>query len=396
MHKRFKQKKKEKNIFIKSMAFWTMLCLIIGNIYIPALAEEESADKFPAAENGGSIPDDLENKNQGNEEDQPEDSKDETKIEDTKQNEKEPGLDEEGSNEEDTNKTEPEIEDDSDKKEENSGEDLDEKEQEEPEGEDDENTSDQEIKEDPEAEEQSNSELEIPEIINVVVPGSYILALNPYSLPIWIGEDEVTTEQVISGNYGIINKSSTDQIVTVSLMVEDSNDGELVFVDSAEEALNAEEGVYAVYLAAVPADTEEVLVDGASVDGDTTGEALQNVQMTKAQEHAVTLYAGENQVAFKLGGAVYHFEESEYEKEPESEDSEDELEEERETPEIIYDGLAPDGLGVTAYTFCGAMNPNASWERLSGGIKISVVYTYRTADGSEEIIEGTGAMIYPN
>lgn len=240
---------------------------------------------------------------------------------------------------------------------------------------------------------------EMSEIINVVVPVNYILALNPYSLPIQLGKDEIITEQVISGNYGIVNKSSSDQIVRISLLVEDMNEGELVFVDSAEEARNAEEGVYAVYLVAVPADGQEILVNGVPADENTTGESLQNVRMTGAEDKAVALYAGENQLAFKLSGAEYGLESDESmdnqgtqadKDDAAADDAEDTSEE---VPEMILKGLAPDGRGVTAYTFSGAMNPNAAWENLLGGIKISVVYTYQTADGSEEIIEGTGAMV---
>ena len=372
-----------KNIMIKNTAFLMMLCMIIGSTYIPAFAEEEAGSELSVLESGDSISDNIENKDLENKEDQSEDSKDNTETKDNTQDEKEPDSDD------DTDEKEPETDGDIDEKEPETGEDAD---GEAPEGEspkdDDKKVSDNDIKEKEFKEEKESKKQETPEIINVLVPSAYILALNPYGLSIRIGEEEVTTEQVISGNYGIVNKSSTDQIVTVSLTVEDMNEGELVFVDSAEEARNAEEGVYAVYLAAVPADQEEILVDGSPVDENTTGEALQNVKMTGAQEQAVTLHSGTNQIAFKLSGAVYSLEDDE---EAESDDLTDDLDRE---PEMIFEGLAPDGSGMTAYTFCGAMNPNAAWEKLSGGIRLSVVYTYQTADGSEEVIEGTGAMIY--
>lgn len=224
-------------------------------------------------------------------------------------------------------------------------------------------------KEEPEEAEENNEEKELLEIINVVVPTTYTLALNPYGLPIRIDENTISTEQVISRMYGIVNKSSTDQIVTVSLTVEDRNGGKIIFVDSAEEAENAEENVYAIYLEAVPANEEHILIDGKPVDSEVTGESLRKVEMTGVNEHAVALHDGINRIAFKLFGAVYS--------------DENELME-----------LAPNGTGVSAYTFSGVMNPNAEWEKLSGGIKLSVVYTYQTADGNEEIIEGTGAMIY--
>lgn len=213
------------------------------------------------------------------------------------------------------------------------------------------------------------------EMIDIVVPAAYVLALNPYCLPIKVREDEISEEQIISGTYGIVNKSFTDQIVTVSLTVEDSNGGEVVFVDSPEEAENAGKGICAIYLSVVPADEQEILIDGEAVEKDVSGEALQNVEMSGASEQAVTLHEGANQIAFKLSGAVYEWETDE------------------EAAGAVLIGLAPDGSGVTAYTFSGVMNPNAAWEELSGGIKLSVVYTYQTADGEEEVIEGTGAMI---
>lgn len=216
---------------------------------------------------------------------------------------------------------------------------------------------------------ENNEEQELPEIINVVVPTTYTLALNPYGLPIRIDKNTISTEQVISRMYGIVNKSSTDQIVTVSLTVEDRNGGKIIFVDSAEEAENAEGDVYAIYLEAVPANEEQILIDGKPVDSEVTGESLRKVEMTGEKEHAVTLHDGINRIAFKLFGAVYN-----------------------DDNELMK--LAPDGKGVSAYTFSGVMNPNAEWEKLSGGIKLSVVYTYQTSDGNEDIIEGTGAMIY--
>ncbi len=281
-----------------------------------------------------------------------------------------------------------------------------------------------------ENQEENGEEPALPEIIDVVVPSAYTLALNPYRLPVRVGEDALSTEQIISGTYGIVNKSSGAQIVTVSFTVEDYTDGELLFVDSPEEAENAGRNVYAIYLAAVPANEEPVLIDGQPIGSDVSGDSLQNVGMGGAQEQAVTLYAGFNQIAFRLSGAVYGTESGEEtekdavlpEDETErnttlSEDgtesdtglTEENLEGDMDLPEaglegednnseevspIVLKGLSPDGKGVTAYTFYGVMNPDAEWEKLSGGIRLSVVYTYQKADGCEEIIEGTGALIH--
>lgn len=245
---------------------------------------------------------------------------------------------------------------------------------------------------------------EVAEIIDVVVPAAYTLALNPYCLPVRMGENEITTAQVIAGTYGIVNKSSNDQIVTVSLMVEDNNGGEIIFVDSADEAKNAGEGVYALYLSAVPANEEEVLIDGKPVREDVSREDLQCVEMTGAADRAVTLHSGTNQIAFQLSGAVYARESNLDTKVTEVSGDVDEKKGNKDIPdgendvskenaEVVLMELAPDGAGITAYTFSGVLNPNALWEELAGGIKLSVAYTYQRAEGNEEVIEGTGAMI---
>lgn len=393
-----KQGKSRNFIFKRSIAFTIVLCMMAGNAYMPAWAEEnDNLRTVTERENtdtaSGSKEDAPEKKTES------EKSKSNTDLkEETDEAEKETSTEELETKPDDgveEKETETAEEEKSDKNKTVSGNDIGEKEQKE-----------EELKpeEDGLREKQPETSvvLEIPDIVNIVVPTAYTLALNPYGLPIQIAEDKTVTEQVISGTYGIVNKSSTDQIVTVSLTVEDQNGGELIFVDSEEEARNAGDGVYAIYLAAVPANEEEVMVGGMPADIDTIGESLWNVDMTGAWEQAVPLYAGDNRIAFKLSRAVYIFEDDDSNNGiasddlEDTEDAENEILEEAVIPEAVLSGLAPDGSGVTAYTFCGTMNPNAPWEKLSGGIKISVVYTYWTADGNEEIIEGTGAMIRPD
>lgn len=362
-------------MIMRNIACLIILCMLIGDVYIPAIAKENN-DARPILENENDAVSDPLTEN----------------IPKTEPDDKVNNSDDDLENNEEINretdenaKEDTEKEETSEETEENTM-----KDEEKPapdDGIEDDDTEDDEIEE-KEPEKGNKESKETPDIVNVVVPVNYVLALNPYGLPIKIGKDKVVKKQVISGTYGIVNKSSNAQIVSIELSVEDMNYGKLIFVDSAEEAKEAGEGVYAVYLAAVPADENEILVDGAPADENTVGESLQNVKMHGAREKAVTLYSGTNHIAFKLSGAVYS---SKDDGESVLNDTEDETLEE--TPEAVLSGLAPDGSGVTAYTFYGAMNPNAEWEKLSGGIKISVVYTYSNADGSEEIIEGTGAMV---
>lgn len=356
-----------KKLFMKSTAVAILLCLMVANLSIYAYADEKTDGLHNASEN--------ENVKQDNDED----STHETGSKEFVSEKDKSNIDLEENNKTEDNTSDKDKDNDSDdnaETEENKNE-IDDSESKDEEIEDNEQKEENDNEKDTVSgndigdmeKEENDEEQELPEIINVVVPTTYTLALNPYGLPIRIDKNTISTDQVISGTYGIVNKSSTDQIVTVSLTVEDRNGGEIIFVDSAEEAENAGENVYAIYLEAVPANEKQVLIDGKPADSEVTGESLRKVEMTGSKEHAVALHEGMNKIAFKLFGAVY--------------DDDNELVE-----------LAPDGAGVSAYTFSGVMNPNAEWEKLSAGIKLSVVYTYQTADGSEEIIEGTGAMIY--
>ena len=224
------------------------------------------------------------------------------------------------------------------------------------------------------------------EIDNVIVPTTYAMSLNPYELPIEVGEGNVSTEQVVSRQYGIINKSSTDKIVRITFLVEDLNGDKITFVDSADEAKNADEDTYAVYLTLIPADEGEVKVGGKDIDKDTSAAELSNVEMSGAEKEAIALHSGENSITFKLSKATYNFVNgtpSIFEEKPEG-DGEKVLE---------VAELCPEGKSVTAFTFGGVMNPSASWEKLFKGIKITAIYTYENAKGEEQYVEGTGAML---
>lgn len=107
--------------------------------------------------------------------------------------------------------------------------------------------------------------------------------------------------------------------------------------------------------------------------------------LTEAKEQAVALHAGENCISFRLSKAIYEFEDMV----PVS----GEKPEGRAKEVLNLMGLNPDGKSVTAFTFGGAMNPKAEWEKLLKGIKITASYEYRTADGSEKMMNGTGAMM---
>ena len=227
------------------------------------------------------------------------------------------------------------------------------------------------------------------DILNVLVPTSYKVAFNPYGLNVSVGEGRYFNGQVISRNYGIVNESTRDKLVTVVLTIEDLNDGQITFVDSAEAARNADEDTFAIYLALVPADDGEILVNDQILDKDIAAGDLTDVSMGQSKENAVALLAGENRVTFKLSGAKYGFLVNSLDVDDGSSLDDG----------VSQDGsfqlleLAADGAGATAFTFDGVMNPDADWAQLRRGIKISVVYTYEDATGTEMIVEGTGAMV---
>lgn len=223
------------------------------------------------------------------------------------------------------------------------------------------------------------------EINNIVVPTTYAMSLNPYEMPIVVKDDIVSTEQVVSRKYGVINKSSTDKIVTITFTVEDLNKDKITFVDSEEEAKNAEKDSYAVYLSVVPADDGKIKIDGTDADTDTRPSALSDVEMSGNKKQAISLHAGENRIAFRLSKAIYHFGNGV------SVDGNKPEGTSKEVLDLI--SLNPDGKSVTAFTFGGAMNQKAPWEKLLKGIKVTATYEYETADGTEKIIDGAGTMV---
>lgn len=227
------------------------------------------------------------------------------------------------------------------------------------------------------------------DLTDVVVPTDYKVAFNPDELTVKVGTgaSDTSTDQILSKNYGIVNKSTKDKIVSVELQVEDLNTGDnhVTFVDTAAEATGADKDEYAVYLAATPSDATEVKIGTASADKDTATAALADVAMTKATGQDVTMHSGSNQIAFKLEHATYSLK------------SGSSLELGNTTTNNVgnlYEvtALAGSGKGITGFTFTGAMNKNADWTKLTNGIKITAIYTNKTA-GAETVLTGTGAMV---
>lgn len=176
---------------------------------------------------------------------------------------------------------------------------------------------------------QSSLQPDEDEVTDVILPNQIEVAFNPLGLAVNMGDDSYSTNQVISRNYEIQNKGSTDQIVEIAIIVEDLNGGQILFVDSPETVEAAEEGAYAVYLAMV-----------LSAD------------VPEAEQGAIPLYSGENKIAFRLSGGTQR-----------------------------------------TFAFGGAMNERADWSKLSEGVRFSVAYTYKDAKEDETDSEAAGSMM---
>ena len=230
------------------------------------------------------------------------------------------------------------------------------------------------------------------EKIDVVVPTTYKVAFNPEGLTVKTDDSTGTsTDQILSKNYGILNKSNKDMVCKVTLKVTDKNTGanKVEFVDSADDVTNAKDGEYKIHLVAVPADDTEVKVgtSPASADKDTAAASLDDVTMTKAADaKAVTLKGGENKVAFKLLKA-------EYQAVAGSEVTLGSTSANDVKDNYEIKALAGTGKGITAFTFSGSMNAKADWTKLQSGIEITSVYSPIVAPSDATVITGTGAMI---
>lgn len=221
------------------------------------------------------------------------------------------------------------------------------------------------------------------DVTQVVVPTTFVVAFNPDGLKVDVKGDgtEVITDQIVSKNYGIINKSTKDKMITVTLNVEDLNEDKITFAADPDDVTSASADDYVLSLAVVPADTAEVEVGGASADTDTSAADLADVSMTKATGKDQALVAGENEVSFLLEKAVY--------------DGTINLSSangNNVADQFTLQSLAAAGKGITAFTFGGTMNDKADWTKLTKGIRITAVYSNENAPDGATAETGTGAL----
>lgn len=222
------------------------------------------------------------------------------------------------------------------------------------------------------------------ECIDVVVPTAYHVAFNPYGLEVQMGNGDISREQVLSKNYGIINKSSKDVIVRVVFIIEDLNEGKIKFVDSYETAKNAESDIFAICLAMLPSDGSTIMIGDEKVNLKTTGKELSDVNMKVSRNTSKILYGGENLVEFRLPSAVYEMQDI------------DDISYEESLQVSESANLKSCEMGITAFTFGGSMNENADWNKLSKGVKITSIYTYEAIDSHGDKVGDIGTVLNNN
>lgn len=222
------------------------------------------------------------------------------------------------------------------------------------------------------------------DVTNVIVPTNFLVAFNPNGLSVdKDGGTTIVNDQIVSKNYGIINKSTKDKVITVTLNVEDLNEDKITFAADPADVTNATADDYVLNLTVVPADATEVTVGStpASADLTTTGADLADATMTPATGKEQVLVAGENDVDFLLTKADYQ----------------GKIDLSAATGNNVADaftisGLAAAGKGITAFTFGGTMNAKADWTKLTKGIRITAVYSNDNAPDGAVAETGTGAL----
>lgn len=210
-----------------------------------------------------------------------------------------------------------------------------------------------------ENEEDKNNTNTTPTTVNitdVVVPTNLSLAFNPNNLPVTKKAGDTSTAQVVSLNYGIVQKSSQDKKITLNFKVIDENN-QIRFATNKEQVENAADGSYVFYLEAIPG--TNIKINDATPTKEVSSTELNDVEMTEDTSHAVNANGGK--LAFIMDKATYT-------------PDEDASSVENSNANIIVSELGSQCSNF-GFTFNGVMNTNTDWTNLTQGIRVSVSYT---------------------
>ena len=224
-------------------------------------------------------------------------------------------------------------------------------------------------------------------VTKFVVPTNLQVVFNPENWAVKIG-DETKSNQILSTNYGILNKSSKAKKFDVQFAVEDLNGDKIEFVDAEAKATDATDDKLYLYLEAVPGQ----ITSGVSTT--TSGNDLANVassNITTVSDNAVSLHSGSGNIEYVLDKATYEL-------------AGDAISANSISSNTVSANLASvSSNGAYSFTFDGAMNTKADWSQLNSGIRITVTYDVEDAayddvvgiqDGGVKFTGGNGIITY--
>ncbi len=248
----------------------------------------------------------------------------------------------------------------------------------------------------------------------IVVPTAIKVTFNPQGLAVRTGgtDDSPTTStaQIVSLNYGIASKASTDKKVVVKFAAnfvqsgEEEADVDFVATEAAATAeAAADDGgakadEHKIYLYVAPASAApttsadaafEASGDAGAKTDNATAENLADVKMTAATTAAVPFAAAAStpkndafaNIGFKLTKATYSLKTA---GSVDFDTTQDELAEKMEMSTLGQ---------VTGFTIGGKMNTNTDWTKANiSAINITPIYTVAAA-GTEAAVASTAGVI---
>lgn len=211
-------------------------------------------------------------------------------------------------------------------------------------------------------------------ITDVVLPTSFSVALVPDGVSIKADavstqgdeaeeDEEDSTNQVVSLNYGIVNRSSKDKRVTLDFSVTSQSVSggtkKIQFASDDREVVNAADGKYILCLTAIPG-TDVTSSSNSALGVGVTADDLKNVNMTIENEKAVSVAS--DSLIFDLKKAVY------------TSKSGLSLDLSENDTTKCYDLTALNDSSVAGFTFGGSMS-DGDWSKLTENVQITVSYS---------------------